>query len=81
MHFDRKGSKIVINVTNEANRITELIILLIFRFFFAFLKLRLRSTIKIKIIKGRTNFELRTSIFLTEDLKQRGVLKRKRASR
>ena len=81
MHFDRKGSKIVINVTNEANRITELIILLIFRFFFAFLKLRLRFTIKIKIIKGRTNFELRTSIFLTEDLKQRGVLKRKRASR
>ena len=36
MHFDRRGSKIVIKVTNEANRITELIILLIFRFFFSF---------------------------------------------
>ena len=64
MHFDRKGSKIVINVTNEANRITELIILLIFRYFFAFLKLRLRSTIKIKIIEGRIHLiELWTEDF------------------
>ena len=53
MHFDRKGSKIVIKVTNEANRITELIILLIFRYILPFVKLRLRFTIKIKIIEAR----------------------------